>query len=273
MLDVWPGRLSAMYRQEFEYSIDAMELVMLAAPPTWRARAAGLGPFGRRLRHLPGIFPGMISHPSPEAVVSELGDKVTDAIVRAVAVARDQFELYRQQHPAWAAENAARTIAGMIHDWMWAELKQQLDLLPHVNMVDKDPRREIAVQVQSPDRLSYLMRIKLHHLDGRTSSYQTQTVIDFELQGRSQTFPGWDEVRLEAGYEWDKDARTMGAPVISLRDGRNNVVWVHELPDQAAPSQAGGGTMMSPPSKPGPTAPVVEVLGREADDKPVTDET
>jgi hypothetical protein len=245
---------------------------MLAAPPAWRSSATESVAFSGRPCQLPGIFPGMISHPSPEAVVSELGDKVIDAIVQAVAVAKDEFELYRKQHPAWAAENAARTIAGMIHDWMWAELKQQLDLLPHVNMIDKDPRREIGVQVHSPDRLSYLMRIKLHHLDGRTSSYQTQTVIDFELQGQNQTFPGWGEVRLEAGYEWDKDARAMGAPVISLRDGRNKIVWVHELPDQSAPPQTGG-NVASPPSKPGPAAPVVEVHGHEASDEPVNDET
>jgi hypothetical protein len=199
-----------MYRLEFELVIYTMESVVFATRAVERSSAAGPGGFSRRRNHLPGIFSGMISHPSPEAVVSELGDKVIDAIVRAVAVAKNEFELYRQQHPSWAAENAARTIADMIHDWMWTELKQQLDLVPHVNMVDKDPRREIAVQVHSPDRLSYLMRIKLHHLDGRTSSYQTQTVIDFELQGRNETFPGWGEVRLEAGYEWDKHARIMG---------------------------------------------------------------
>jgi hypothetical protein len=261
-----------MYRQEFEHVIDTMEIVMLAVRPVWRPLAAESDASGRRLHQPPGIFPGMISHPSPEAVVSELGDKVVDAIVQAVAVAKVQFELYRQQHPAWAAENAARTIADMIHDWMWAELKQQLDLLSHVNLVDKDPRREIGVQVQSPDRLSYLMRIKLHHLDGRTSSYQTQTVIDFELQGQTPTFPGWSEVRLEAGYEWDKNTRTMGAPVISLRNGRNKIIWVHPLPDQSAPPQVDG-TIVTHPSKPGPTAPVVEVLGHEANDEPVTDET
>ena len=108
--------------------------------------------------------------------------------------------------------------------------------LPHVNLIDEDPRREIAVQVNSADRLSYLLRLKLHHLDGRTSSYQTQTVIDFELQkGVTQTFPSYEEVRLEAGYAWDAKTRTMGAPVISLRHGRNRVIWVHQL----SPGQGG----------------------------------
>jgi hypothetical protein len=217
-----------------------------------------------------GIFSGMISHPSPEAVVSELGDKVVDAIVHAVKVAKEKFARYREQHPDWAADNAARTIADLIHDWMWTDVKQQLDLLPHVNLIDKDPRREIAVRVHSEERLSYLLRIKLHHLDGRTSSYQTQTVMDFELQEVNETFPGWGEVRLEAGYEWEKDTRTMGAPVISLRHGRNRIIWVHQLPEQGGSA----GATVSRPAGPGaPTLPGVEVPGRDSEEQAGTGET
>ena len=202
-------------------------------------------------------------------MVSELGDKVV-AIVHAVNVAKKEFQQYRRQHPDWAGDNAARTLADMIHDWMWSDVKQQLDSLPHVSLTDKDPKREIAVQVHSPDRLSYLLRIKLHHLDGRTSSYQTQSVMDFELQGATETFPGWGEVRLEAGYEWDKNTRTMGAPVLSLRHGRNNVIWVHQLPDRDV---SGAGDIVSPPAEPGPTPPVVEVPAREPDDQTETEQT
>jgi hypothetical protein len=217
-----------------------------------------------------GIFSGMISHPSPEAVVSELGDKVVDAIVHAVNVAKEEYADYRQKHPDWAADNAARTTADLIHDWMWTDLKQQLDLLPHVNLIDQDPLREIGVRVESEDRLSYLLRIKLHHLDGRTSSYQTQTVMDFDLQGVNETFQGWGEVRLYAGYEWEKDTRTMGAPVISLRDGRNKIIWVHELPDQGGSA----GATVSRPTRPGaPTLPVVDVPGRNSEEQTGTGET
>lgn len=209
----------------------------------------------------------MISHPTPENVVSELGDKVTSAIVHAVKAAKEEFRKYRQQHPGWAADNAARTIAGIIHDWMWTDLRQQLESLPHVFLTDQDPKREIAVQVHSQERLSYLLRIKLHHLDGSTSSYQTQSVIDFEMQGANETFPGMGEVRLEAGYEWDKNTREMGAPVLSLRHGRNKVIWVHELPDQGA----AGGTPVARPAVPGPTTPGVEVAGREPNEETGSD--
>lgn len=196
----------------------------------------------------------MISHPDPDTVVNELGDKVVGALVHAVAVAKQEFTDYRTAHPEWVASHARRTLASWIHDRIWASVLQELDQVEHVYLVDEDPKREITVLVESNDRLSYRLRIKLHHLDGRTSSYQTQTVIDFELQGNTVTFPGWGETRLEAGYEWDKDTRTIGAPVISLRDGRDKVIWEHPLPEQGEP---GAGTVVRP-TQPQPSLPDVE---------------
>ena len=99
------------------------------------------------------------------------------------------------------------------------------------------------------------MRLKRHHLDGSTSSYQTQTVIDFELQGVNQTFPGYGEVRLEAGYEWDEETRTIGMALITLRDGRNNVIWTLPLP----PHAVGGAGTVTQPTLPEPVLPVVGV--------------
>lgn len=85
--------------------------------------------------------------------------------------------------------------------------------------------------------------------------------MDFELQGETRTFPGWGEVRLEAGYEWDKEARVIGAPVISLRDGRNKIKWVHELPVAAGSS---GATVSRPAGSGAPALPVVEAPGRDS---------
>lgn len=113
--------------------------------------------------------------------------------------------------------------------------------------------------MDSEERLSYLVRLKRHHVDGATSSYQTQTVIDFELQGPNQTFPGYGEVRLEAGYEWDVETRTMGAPLITLRDGRNNVIWTLPL----LPYTGSGGGAVTQPTTPEPTLPIVGVQGED----------
>ena len=198
---------------------------------------------------------GMVSRADPEAVVRELGDKVVGALVHAVGVAKNYLHEYRRQHPDWAAGNAPRTLASLIHDWMWTDLKQQLETLPQVNLIDRHPTREITVRVDSDERLSYRLRMKLHHRDGRTSSYQTQSVIDFELQGVTPTFPGFGETRLEAGYEWDPETRSMGAPVSSLRDGRDKIIWVHPLMGQG---ELGDGAVTLPVTS-GPTLPTLDV--------------
>ncbi|MGH3873483.1 MAG: hypothetical protein ACRDSR_18560 [Pseudonocardiaceae bacterium] len=138
--------------------------------------------------------------------------------MHAVEVARGQFFDYRRQHPDWAADNAPRTLASLIHDWMWTDLKQQLDGLPHVNLIDRHSTRQIAVRVQ---------------------------------------------------YEWDKETRTMGDAVISLRDGHNKIIWVHSL---VAQGEAGGGTVTRLIT-PGPTLPTLDVLAVESDDPTGTEET
>jgi hypothetical protein len=200
----------------------------------------------------------MISHPSREQVVAELGDKVIDALRLGVAHAKDQFRVYQQEHANWLANNAKRTVANLIHDWMWTAVSTELSETTHVTVIDRDPTRELSIRVESEHRLSYLMRLKRHHLDGSTSSYQTQTVIDFELQGGNATFPGFAEVRLEAGYEWDDETRAMGTALITLRDGRDNVIWTLPLPPHAAST----GTVTHP-TTPEPVFPVVGIQGEE----------
>jgi hypothetical protein len=162
-------------------------------------------------------------------VAAELGDKVIDALRLGVAHAKEQLRAYQQENPDWLPGHAKRTVANLIHDWMWTAVTTALADAPHVTIIDRDPRRELAIQVESEERLSYRLRLKRHHLDGSTRSYQTQTVIDFELQGPNQTFPGYGEMRLEAGYEWDDEIRTMAGPLITLRDGRDKVLWTLPL--------------------------------------------
>lgn len=219
-----------------------------------------------------GIFSGMISRPSPEEVTAEIGDKVIDALRLGVSRAKEQFREYQQQHPDWLANNAKRTVADLIHDWMWAAVVAALttvskhpaseadETTPHVTIIDRDPLRELSIRVESEHRLSYLIRLKRHHMDGATSSYQPQTVIDFELQGRNQTFPGFGEVRLEAGYEWDEETRAIGTALITLRDGRNNVIWTLPLSPDAGSAADG---VVTRPTTPEPVPPVVGVPGED----------
>ena len=56
----------------------------------------------------------------------------------------------------------------------------------------------------------------------------------------------------------------MGAPVISLRDGRNKIIWVHELRGQGG---AAGATVSQPTRPSAPTLPVVDVPGRASEEQ------
>jgi hypothetical protein len=202
----------------------------------------------------------MNSHPAMEAVVDELGDKVIAGLARSARHGKQQYRIYCEMHPDWLAINTPRTVACLLHDWMWSELERQFGALEHISLIDNNVKREILVQVESPHRLFYRVRMKRHHLDGRTSSYRTQTVIDFETQGGTQSFPGLDECRLEAGYEWDLATRSVGAGVLTLRDGQDNVLWTYQLPDE--PGEAGGSVAY--PTVPGPKLPTVDVDGVSA---------
>lgn len=199
-----------------------------------------------------------------DAVVSELGDKVILGLARSAQHGKQQYRIYRDLHPDWLAINTQRTIACLLHDWMWSEVDRQFEDLEHISLIDNNVKREILVRVDSADRLLYRIRMKRHHLDGRTSSYRTQTVIDFETQGVTQSFPGFDECRLESGYEWDTETRSIGPGVLTLRNGQDTVLWTYQLPGEPGGAAGPGGPIVYP-TVPGPKPPTVDVDGVSAD--------
>ncbi len=116
-------------------------------------------------------------------------------------------------------------MANWIHDRLWANLTAELDGHPDITLSEGEPTRELVVGI------SYRLRIKRHREDGQVSSYATQTALEFFTQGAQEAFPGMEELRLTAGYEWEPDSRAVGDAVLSLRDGKDNVVWQITLPD------------------------------------------
>jgi hypothetical protein len=62
----------------------------------------------------------------------------------------------------------------------------------------------------------------------------------------------------------------MGDSVISLRDGRDKIIWVHSLTAQEG--EADGDAVTRPP-KPRPTLPTLDVSAVESDDTTRTEET
>ena len=169
------------------------------------------------------------SIPSFEQVRAGVGDKVIGAVSLSVADAKDRLAVYRRTLPDHAAEHSQRGLANMINDWLWASIRRSLGPVANVALNDREPTREIGVG------LEYRLRVKRHR-DRRVRSYPTQTFLDFQLQGPQLAFPGMTEVRLNVGYSWDADTRSISGPVISLPHG-DDVVWYETL-DTVQPAVA-----------------------------------
>jgi hypothetical protein len=194
----------------------------------------------------------MKSYPDPDEVLSDLGDKVTMGLARAVAKARRDLAAYRADHSAWVSDSSERGLANWIHDRLWAHVCAEFDGQSDVALSDREPTREITVGI------NYRLRVKRHRVDGKVRSYATQTALEFYAQGAQEAFPGMEEVRLIAGYEWDADARSMGDAVLSLRDGEEVVIWHVTLPE-AGTGATGVPARPIRPTEPEPSLPTIDL--------------
>lgn len=177
-----------------------------------------------------GIFPGMISpgHDpfDKDVILDHLGDKVATAVAEAVVATRADLAEYRLEHPVWVASSSERGLANWISDRLWDHLTQRLGDLDHAVIRELGPVREIIVH----DRIR--MRVKRHDLNGAIATFPTQTALSFyEQPGQFVIFDGLPEVYLAVGYVWERESREVGAPVVSLRDGVENLLWMYELPE------------------------------------------
>jgi hypothetical protein len=191
----------------------------------------------------------MKSYPESTAVLDDLGDKIVKALSLGVALAARDLRKYRSTFPLWVADACERGLANWIHDRLWSHIVVALDAISGVTLSDREPTREITVGH------TYRLRIKRHHDEGQISTYPTQGALEFFAQGPIQeSLPGLDEIRLAAGYKWDKDTRMIGDAVLSLRDGREVIIWEEILP---APDDLAPDATTIPPV-PGPTPPTIE---------------
>lgn len=166
-------------------------------------------------------------------VLGEVGDKVVEAIAVSTDRARGDFRDFRIWRPLWLPTMAQRTIAGLIHERIWAHLIQELEPLRRdgVRVVDQEPVREVTVTTDTAR--TYRFRFKRHSERDLIRSYPTPTDLRFWGEPAAvATFDGMEEVRLAAGYRWDSEAREIGATVVSYREGKSNPVWVAEIASQ-----------------------------------------
>jgi hypothetical protein len=202
-------------------------------------------------------------YPKPDEVLEGIGDKAVEAFARTVQRARVDLRDYRRVFPQWVVDHSERGLANWIHDRLWAHLVEQVDAIPGMETVEHGVTREVVIG------LTYRFRVKRHDETGNVQSYATPTFLDFVLQPESQ-LPGMEETRLIAGYEWDKELREIGNAIMSLRDGKDNIIWAATLPevdDGAAEGDAGAPVIT--PTQPSPIAPVVEIspeIGKERGD-------
>jgi hypothetical protein len=200
----------------------------------------------------------MNSYPKSQRVLDDMGEKPVEAFARCVARARADLRRYRQAFPQWVADHSERGLANWVSDRMWAHLSTLAESIDGMEMIEKGVTREVTVG------LNYKFRVKRHDEEGKVASYPTPTFLEFVCQPQGQ-LEGMEETRLIAGYDWNKDERDIGPAVMSLRDGKDHIIWKVELPDVPEAGERGGEVIT--PQRPSPTAPTVDVpedIGQKA---------
>lgn len=164
----------------------------------------------------------MFSHPKPDEVVDDLGDKFLDSLVKSVAEARSDYDALRQWQPGWTTQFSQRFVANFIHERIWASMKGRVEHLPDVSVTDKEPQREMTISGR------YTVRFKRHHPGDRISNYPTAGAVAF-WAGDAVPFDGLELVSLALGYMWDADEHQIQHAVVSYRDGQDNPIWSIKL--------------------------------------------
>lgn len=202
-------------------------------------------------------------YPTAEEALAEIGEKPVAAFSLCVTNARRDLQSYREAFPDWVAEHSERGLANWISDRIWAHLGRLADAIPGMEMYESGVTREVIIG------LNYRFRVKRHDEDGKVASYETSAFLEFVTQSDDGVLPGMKETRLIAGYDWVKELRNIGSPVVSLRDGKDNIIWkelLRELPDEGY-GGAGGGVIA--PDQDGPTGPTVDLpdtIGKRAEE-------
>lgn len=80
-----------------------------------------------------------------DEILDRLGDKLLEALDKAVRLTKDSLADYRSRMPAEAASHHPRGMANIIHDWLWDHLRRELDDTSGIVFVESGPTREMVV--------------------------------------------------------------------------------------------------------------------------------
>lgn len=185
--------------------------------------------------------------------MADIGEKSVRAFGVSVQRSRVDLTHYRRAFPLFVAQSSSRGLANWINDRLWAHLGGMADEIPDMTLNEKGATREVTVGI------NYRFRFKRHSSTAMIASYPTLTYIDFVMQPTGQ-LSTMEEVRLVAGYEWLPETHEIGDALISLRNGKDNVLWNKTLPvfDDDYGQEGGAADVISP-DQPGPVRPTIEL--------------
>ena len=158
------------------------------------------------------------SYPTPDEVRQDLGIEFVHALVDSVDGARDDFGSLKQWQPDWATGYSSRFIANFAHERIWARLTRRIDGLPGIQIHDQEPVREIS------HGTTFVTRVKRHHPGDRIATYPTKGSLA-HWSNRAIVIPSLEQLSLAVGYYWDRDTRSIGEAVLSLREAVDKPVW------------------------------------------------
>lgn len=156
---------------------------------------------------------------TPEDALDALGSPFVRKFTRALDVTRSDFADFVEKLPsAWNPHWTERTLAGVIHDRLWVNLTADIESeVPNVSMKDNGTTRTICID----DRIA--LRVKRHTAEGQISGYRTRGSGDFYMG----TLAGLEVENLAIGYEWLRESREIGRPVLSKQRRTNDdPLWV-----------------------------------------------
>ena len=199
--------------------------------------------------------------PDSHSTLEELGEKVVESFGRAVRDTRDNLQTFRRSNPYFASIATGRTLASIIHDWLFDHLVRGLSGIGGVVVRDDDITREFFIHQK------YRIRVKRHDGEGGVSTHRTTTALAFMEQGQLNLGGHEDKmVNLIVGYRWDSATNEIKWPVLSLRDSLENVIWLVELPEPPD-----GSTVVTPHPEPTADGPTISVIRSGRDGNNGTD--
>lgn len=156
---------------------------------------------------------------SPEEALAALGSPFVRQFTTALSKTREDYMAFLGTLPsAWHPHWTERTLAGVIHDRLWVNLTTGIDeAVPAVTTKDDGTTRTLCID----DRI--VLRVKRHSPEGQISGYRTRGSGDFYMG----TLAGLEMENLAVGYEWLRDTREIGRPVLSKQKSTNaDPIWV-----------------------------------------------